>query len=120
MKDNPWDGFSAEELAQFEELAGGRKEARIEGVSTNNFYAYMPQHLYIFVPTRSLWPAASVNSRIKLKDESASSWLDNNKPVKQMTWVPGEPMLIRDRLITEVDGSSTAAPHASICIGRHR
>ncbi|MEX2125813.1 MAG: primase-helicase family protein [Woeseia sp.] len=29
----------------------------------------------------------------------ASAWLDENRPVDQMTWAPGEPMLIEDRLI---------------------
>ena len=29
----------------------------------------------------------------------ASTWLDKNRPVEQMTWVPGEPIEIRDRLI---------------------
>jgi hypothetical protein len=35
------------------------------GVSLTDFYAYMPLHKYIFVPTRDLWPAVSVNARIK-------------------------------------------------------
>ena len=33
---------------------------------------------------------------------AATTWLDQNRPVEQMTWCPGEPMLIRDRLV--VDG----------------
>jgi hypothetical protein len=32
---------------------------------------------------------------------SASAWLDRYRPVEQMTWAPGEEMLIRDRLIAE-------------------
>ena len=32
----------------------------------------------------------------------ATTWLDQNRAVEQMTWCPGEPMLIRDRLV--VDG----------------
>jgi hypothetical protein len=31
----------------------------------------------------------------------ASTWLDRNKPVEQMTWAPGCPMVIRDKLILE-------------------
>jgi hypothetical protein len=31
----------------------------------------------------------------------ASFWLDQNRPVHQLTWAPGEPMLIHDRLIAE-------------------
>ena len=79
----------------------------------------MPTHQYIFMPTREPWPASSVNSRIKPvpllsadgkpefdkdakeKMASASSWLDRNKPVEQMTWAPGLPEVIRDRLIAE-------------------
>jgi hypothetical protein len=32
---------------------------------------------------------------------SASAWIDRNKPVEQMTWAPGLPMLIRDKLMIE-------------------
>jgi len=64
-----------------------------------------------------LWPAASVNARIGsilvvdrdnnpvVDDEgreqhiAASAWLDKNRPVEQMTWTPGEPMLIRGKLV---------------------
>jgi len=31
----------------------------------------------------------------------ASTWLDQNRPVEQMTWAPGLPMLIRERLIAD-------------------
>jgi hypothetical protein len=107
--------------------AGGRellriwdKAARIEaGVSLSDFFAYMPTHEYLFAPTRTFWPASSVNARlspVKLigpdgkpklakKDKEmeipASLWLDQNRPVEQMTWVPGMPTIIRDRLMVE-------------------
>src|SRR5205823_5029358 len=66
-------------------------------VSLDDFYAYMPAHNYLYVPTRSAWPAASVNARIppiELSDKtgalmldangkqvtvSAAAWLDRNK-----------------------------------------
>ena len=32
---------------------------------------------------------------------AASAWLDRYRPVEQMTWAPGEEMLLRDRLIAE-------------------
>jgi hypothetical protein len=35
------------------------------GVALADFYAYMPEHRYLFVPTGDLWPAASVNGRIR-------------------------------------------------------
>jgi Family of unknown function (DUF5906) len=88
------------------------------GVRLDDFYAYMPMHNYLFAPSRELWPASSVNARIppvpifdvkgpvldergKQKKLKASTWLDQNKAVEQMTWAPGLPMLIRDRLISE-------------------
>jgi hypothetical protein len=89
------------------------------GVSREDFYAYMPMHQYIFGPTREVWPAVSVDSRIPpvplvdadgnpLVDDKgeprtikASAWLDKHRPVEQMTWVPGEPEVIIDRLVSE-------------------
>jgi hypothetical protein len=71
-----------------------------EGVTLEDFYAYMPGHEYIFIPTREMWPAVSVNARIGgvkvgVDDDGepvtipAALWLDQNKPVEQMTWAPG-------------------------------
>src|SRR5262245_4851542 len=89
-----------------------------EGVTVEDFCAYMPMHNYIFTPCREMWPASSVNARVppiplfdkngapllddhgKLKMQTAASWLDENKPVECMTWLPGEPMLMADRLVS--------------------
>lgn len=76
-----------------------------DAVTVNDFYAYMPGHNYLFVPAREPWPAASVNARLpSMRDESgkdvkASDWLDAYRPVDQMTWAPGMPMLIADKLV---------------------
>lgn len=76
-------------------------------VTLDDFYAYMPEHKFIFIPSRELWPAASVNARIPpipnpktKKDVTASAWLDEHQSVEQMTWAPGEPLLIEDRLVS--------------------
>ena len=70
-------------------------------VSLEDFYAYMLMHNYIFAPTGDLWPASSVNARIPpIGKMSASTWLDKNKPVEQMTWAPGEPAIITDKMIS--------------------
>ena len=76
----------------------------------------MPSHDYIYAPTHARWPAASVNARIapilifnpdgspKLNDKGkkvslpAAAWLDQNRPVEEITWAPGEPPIIKDRL----------------------
>lgn len=76
------------------------------GITVNDFYAYMPMHQYIFGPSGDMWPGASVNSRIPpIKDAdkeiTASQWIDRNRPVEQMTWAPGMPRLIHNKLIYE-------------------
>jgi len=76
-------------------------------------------HAYIFTPSGELWPASSVDSRLRrhplvkpdgspLRNQDgkcitikASRWLDQNKAVEQMTWAPGEPKIIEDRLVSE-------------------
>jgi hypothetical protein len=95
------------------------KQDAAEGLRLEDFYAYMPMHSYIFAPSRALWPAASVNARIapiptgefetktvngkEVQKEikiNANAWLDRNRPVEQMTWSPGDPELIKDRLMS--------------------
>ena len=82
------------------------------GVTLEDFWAVMPQHAYIFAPTRELWPSASVNSRIGPVAEgtdkdgkpvivSAANWLDKNRGVEQLTWAPGEPQVIPGRLVSD-------------------
>jgi hypothetical protein len=82
------------------------------GVKLENFYAYMPMHNFIFAPTREMWPAESVNARIppvvigtdsngKEITIKASTWIDKNQPVEQITWTPGEPMIIPNRTISK-------------------
>jgi hypothetical protein len=100
-----------------EPTSGGVGDGR--AVTLDDFRAYMPMHSYIFIPSRQLWPALSVNARVKpvpLLDAngnavldknrqskliSASQWLDRHRAVEQMTWAPGEPLIIQDRLIAE-------------------
>lgn len=90
------------------------------GVQLGDFYAYMPMHAYIFTPAREVWPGTSVNARVPPvpildthgnpivdpvlgvpRSLKATTWLDQHHAVEQMTWVPGMPMLIRDRLLSE-------------------
>jgi hypothetical protein len=84
-----------------------KADAQPEGVTLDDFHAYMPQHRYIFAPTREMWAAASVNARVPPVSDSgsksiaATAWLDRHKAIEQMTWCPGLPMLIRDRLVAE-------------------
>ena len=86
-------------------------------VTTDDFYAYMPMHSYLFIPSREHWPSSSVNARIppiecgvdeagEQQDLAAAAWLDRHRAVEQMTWAPGLPLLIKDKLVSEGDGST--------------
>jgi hypothetical protein len=104
-------------------------------VTLDDFRAYLPGHDYVYMPTREHWPAASVNSCIRhipVLDPSGnpvldrrgnprwmkpSTWLDRNRPVEQMTWVPGEPEIIRGQLVS--DGGWFDKPGSS-CLNLYR
>jgi hypothetical protein len=89
-----------------------------EGVRLEDFVAYMQTHDYIFKPAGDFWPAARVNARlpkVKLfdwngqpvideetgeqKEIRPSVWLAKHAPVEQITWAPGLPQIIYDKLI---------------------
>jgi hypothetical protein len=81
------------------------------GVSLNDFFAIMPAHKYAYIPNRELWPAETINGRFpKVEVQLATGetakvqpakWLDMHRPVEQMVWAPGRPLVIDDRLINE-------------------
>jgi hypothetical protein len=78
-------------------------------LSVEDFYADMKSRMFMYVPARELWPAASVDARIPpiilrdgngnaILDEKgnekpmqASRWLATYRPVEQLSWVPGCP-----------------------------
>jgi hypothetical protein len=109
------DAWFAAESRQYRENQAKHRpngQDKTAGVGLDDFYAHMPSHSYIFAATGEMWPGASINSRIppieigtdekgKPKTITASSWLDKNRSVEQMTWAPGEPMLIKGKLIAE-------------------
>lgn len=74
-------------------------------LSLDDFRAHMPDHRYIFIPTRDMWPSSSVDARVPWPKDSEdkamrpSHWLDSNAAVEQMTWAPGLGIEIMDKLI---------------------
>lgn len=96
-----------------------RQPQEKHGLKLDHFRAYMPAHSYIFAPTGELWPGTSVNSRLapipllnrngqpildkkgEPVEQRASAWLDENRAVEQMTWAPGLPQVIEDKLVSD-------------------
>lgn len=99
-----------------------RKRCLDTVVTYDDFYAYLPKKLYIYIPTGDLWPAASVDAVLPwypIRDQDGNvltyqkgekkgqpkctpptKWIDTNKAVQQMTWAPGEPIIIGGRSIS--------------------
>ncbi len=87
---------------------GERGNGRADTVAVEQFYAFLPQRQYIYVPTGELWLASSVDSAIGSFTDvdgtivaKASTWLDRKRAVEQMTWAPGLPQIITDLYITQ-------------------
>ena len=90
-----------------EQMKAVAEEAlQLPPLALDDFFAYMPAHDYIFIPTRDHWPAASVNSQLPLvvdgdKTMKPSVWLAKYRAVAQKSWAPGLPMLIKDRIVND-------------------
>jgi len=76
-------------------------ESHKKQVQLDQFYSYAPDNKFIFTPTREFWVPKSVDSRLPAKDGiKATDWLSKNQSVELMTWAPGLPMLIEDKIIS--------------------
>jgi hypothetical protein len=96
------------------------------GSQLDDYYAFLPTHQYIYRHTGRLYPLASINATLdkvtvgaKKKKQTkkqiaagdkpevvavqipASLWLDRNRPVMEMSWLPGGGELIEGRLPAE-------------------
>jgi uncharacterized protein DUF5906 len=84
------------------------------GITLDDFVAFLPNSTFVFMPCREIWSGHSVNTRLgkvpildqhgqpTKRTQAASKWLMLNRGVTQMTWVPGYPTLIPNKIV--VDG----------------
>jgi hypothetical protein len=99
------DPQKVQELAAKTKAAG--READQRPMRLADFYAYLPAHKYLYVPTRDLWPAESVDGAVPWPENAEgqrtkpSRALDATRPLHQMTWAPGEPQLIVNRIVAD-------------------
>ncbi len=80
--------------------------------TVDDFYAFLPSHQYICRHDGAMWLQSGVNTTVARVavgvDEDgveitipAYLWLDRNRGVWQMTWVPGKPQLIHGLLAAD-------------------
>jgi hypothetical protein len=117
------------------EVPADAEPSKLTGAVLHDFWAYLPTHRYIFTPSGGMWPAVSVNSQIlpvplcdkrglPLVDDkglpktiAASKWLDEYRHVEQITWAPGLPRIIQDRL---VDAGGWVEHRGAACYNLYR
>ncbi len=76
------------------------KKKKVVGVAREDFYALMPMHSYIFVPSREMWPASSVNTRIppqQIFKKNGKPELKDGKPMRKN----GKPVLKNGKPVLE-------------------
>jgi len=101
------------ELRRIFDKARGRNP----GVRLEHFVAYMQSRGYVYLPAGDFWPAERVNARLpplpqidggqpvinektnKQETIRPADWLARHAPVEQITWAPGLPQFIDDRLV---------------------
>ena len=93
-----------------------------DGIVLDDFIAFLPTHQYFHIPTGAMWTAISINAKIAPLFENgdkltASAWLDKHRCAVQMTWMPGEPLEIRGRLIN--DGGWVDHPGV-VCLNQYK
>ena len=93
------------------------QDKKLNGLSENkekllitDFYAFAPDNRFICAKTNELWPEASIDKRLPrieqnvngvVKKIKPSAWLAHHRSIEQMTWYPGYPQIIVDKLIKE-------------------
>jgi hypothetical protein len=81
-------------------------------IGLDDFYAVPSTSRFLYMPTRELWPADSINAILpaiptgqmrnaKLIAIKPADWLKQSRGVEQMTWAPGMPEIIEGQLISE-------------------
>lgn len=70
----------------------------IEDLSTADFYYYSPRNAYLFVLDGNLWSGPAVENAL---GKGAAKWIKKNQSVASLTWAPGEPELVLDRVVNE-------------------
>lgn len=96
------EGMNAESFLALLDEADTVTTENERDVTVQDFYAYAPENKFIFIHTGELWPASSIRPRVTSpnKNMKATTWLSQNRSVEQMTWMPGEDMIIKDKLVS--------------------
>jgi hypothetical protein len=90
-------------IVRIAEAKRKRAPAPQTDVGLEDFVSVLPMRSYFFRPTGQFWAASSVNKRCPWPTSkcSPSTWLDSHSACEQVAWIPGEPELIKGRLVRD-------------------
>jgi Family of unknown function (DUF5906)/RepB DNA-primase from phage plasmid len=96
--------------------------AAADDIHLDDFVAFLPTSQYFHRPTGAMWTPNSIKAKIARvsvgsKKVAPTDWLNAFRCAVQMTWAPGEPPEIRDKIIT--DGGWIGHPGA-MCLNVFR
>jgi hypothetical protein len=97
-------------------------------IGLDDFYAVPASSQFLFMPTRELWPGDSVNGVLPPVRTAAkrngkwvtlkpTAWLKQYRRVEQITWAPGLPEIIEDKLIFDGGWQQRSGAH---CLNLYR
>lgn len=105
-------GGTREQLEELSKQTATREELP-DAVTFKDFLYYSPENKYLYQKTGTLWPAKAVDLRLPWTGGvKPSVIIARDNPVEQMTWAPGEPRLIKDKLV--VQGGWIKSPNATV------
>jgi hypothetical protein len=103
--------LSGETAAPKQDNGGGEESdadaSKERPLPVSDFIAFSPDHTYIHRATGEEWTSTAVNARVTpveiggKKPLAANVWLDRNDAVEQRTWAPGEPQIIKNKLVAD-------------------
>lgn len=79
-----------------DDLKKKKKDKPPSTAKLEDFIAFLPERKYIFKPTGDLWGPATI---VSILGPDAPAELDRTSHAAVMGWAPGEPALIKDRLL---------------------
>ena len=83
-------------------VAPGETPHTLAAVSMDDFYAVLPQAKYLYTPTRAMWTAETINRLFgptEMGEPTPAMILDQMRGVQAMTWAPGLPLIVKNRLV---------------------
>jgi hypothetical protein len=84
-----------------------------DAVTFDDFLYYSRENKYIFQKDGSLWPPKAVDVRLPwIGGTKPSTIIARNNPVEQMTWSPGDPRLVKHKLVDK--GGWIESPNATV------